>query len=161
MNKNIKRILALVLALTAALALAACGEKAAQAPDLNAFYEDCVASLDEAPMMMDVTGDVVETFYPGLGSISLKQSVLKTAAISAVAYEMALVECADSADVETVRDIFQARIDSQVEGGAMYPATAEAWEGAEILTSGNVVALIVAGQDQDAAVSAFNGALEG
>ena len=161
MNKNIKRILALVLALTAALALAACGEKAAQAPDLNAFYEDYMASLDEAPMMMDVTDDVVETFYPGLGSISLKQSVLKTAAISAVAYEMALVECADSADVETVRDIFQARIDSQVEGGAMYPATAEAWEGAEILTSGNVVALIVAGQDQDAAVSAFNGALEG
>ena len=161
MNKNIKRILALVLALTAALALAACGEKAAQAPDLNAFYEDYMASLEEAPMMMDVTDDVVETFYPGLGSISLKQSVLKTAAISAVAYEMALVECADSADVETVRDIFQARIDSQVEGGAMYPATAEAWEGAEILTSGNVVALIVAGQDQDAAVSAFNGALEG
>ena len=161
MNKNIKRILALILALTAALALAACGEKAAQAPDLNAFYEDYMASLDEAPMMMDVTDDVVETFYPGLGSISLKQSVLKTAAISAVAYEMALVECADSADVETVRDIFQARIDSQVEGGAMYPATAEAWEGAEILTSGNVVALIVAGQDQDAAVSAFNGALEG
>ena len=161
MNKNIKRILALIVALTAALALAACGEKAAQAPDLNAFYEDYMASLDEAPMMMDVTDDVVETFYPGLGSISLKQSVLTTAAISAVAYELALVECADSADVETVRDIFQARIDSQVEGGAMYPATAEAWEGAEILTSGNVVALIVAGQDQDAAVSAFNGALEG
>mgnify|MGYP005770282839 CR=1 FL=1 len=162
MNKNIKRILALVLALTAAVALAACGaESQKDAPDLEGFYEDYMASLSEAPMMMDVTDDLVETFYPGLGSISLKQSVLKTAAISAVAYEMALVECADSADVETVRDIFQARIDSQVEGGAMYPATAEAWEGAEILTSGNVVALIVAGQDQDAAVSAFNGALEG
>ena len=161
MNKNIKRILALVLALTAALALAACGEKAAQAPDLNAFYEDYMASLEEAPMMMDVTDDVVETFYPGLSAIEFKQSVLVTAAISAVAYEIAMVECADSADVETVQGIFQTRIDAQVDGGAMYPATAEAWEGAEILTSGNVVALIVAGQDQDAAVSAFNGALEG
>ena len=156
-----KKLTAMFLALTMVLALAACGEKAQEAPDLNIVYEDFIASLDEAPMMMDVTDDVVETFYPGLGGVSLKQSVLVTAAISAVAYEIAMVECADSADVETVQGIFQTRIDAQVDGGAMYPATAEAWEGAEILTSGNVVALIVAGQDQDAAVSAFNGALEG
>ena len=157
-----KKLTALLLALVMTLALAACGgEKAQEAPDLNTVYEDFIASLDEAPMMMDVTDDVVETFYPGLGGVSLKQSVLVTAAISAVAYEIAMVECADSADVETVQGIFQTRIDAQVDGGAMYPATAEAWEGAEILTSGNVVALIVAGQDQDAAVSAFNGALEG
>ena len=154
-----KKLTAMFLALTMVLALAACGEKAQEAPDLNIVYEDFIASLDEAPMMMDVTDDVVETFYPGLSSISLKQSVLVTAAISAVAYEVAMVECADSADVETVQGIFQARIDSQVDGGAMYPATVEAWEGAEILTSGNVVALIVAGQDQAAAVETIGGAL--
>ena len=147
-----KKLTAMLLALTMVLALAACGEKAQEAPDLNIVYEDFIASLDEAPMMMDVTDDVVETFYPGLGGISLKQSVLVTAAI-------AMVECADSADVETVQGIFQTRIDAQVDGGAMYPATAEAWEGAEILTSGNVVALIVAGQDQAAAVEAIGGAL--
>ena len=155
-----KKLTALLLALVMTLALAACGgEKAQEAPDLNTVYEDFIASLDEAPMMMDVTDDVVETFYPGLSAIELKQSVLVTAAISAVAYEIAMVECADSADVETVQGIFQARIDSQVDGGAMYPATAEAWEGAEILTSGNVVALIVAGQDQAAAAEAIGGAL--
>ena len=154
-----KKLTAMLLALTMVLALAACGEKAQEAPDLNIVYEDFIASLDEAPMMMDVTDDVVETFYPGLGGVSLKQSVLVTAAISAVAYEIAMVECADSADVETVQGIFQTRIDAQVDGGAMYPATAEAWEGAEILTSGNVVALIVAGQDQAAAVEAIGGAL--
>ena len=154
-----KKLTAMFLALTMVLALAACGEKAQEAPDLNIVYEDFIASLDEAPMMMDVTDDVVETFYPGLGGVSLKQSVLVTAAISAVAYEIAMVECADSADVETVQGIFQSRIDSQVDGGAMYPATAEAWEGAEILTSGNVVALIVAGQDQAAAAEAIGGAL--
>ena len=154
-----KKLTAMFLALTMVLALAACGEKAQEAPDLNIVYEDFIASLDEAPMMMDVTDDVVETFYPGLSGISLKQSVLVTAAISAVAYEIAMVECADSADVETVQGIFQARIDAQVDGGAMYPATVEAWEGAEILTSGNVVALIVAGQDQAAAAEAIGGAL--
>ena len=155
-----KKLTALLLALVMTLVLAACGgEKAQEAPDLNTVYEDFIASLDEAPMMMDVTDDVVETFYPGLSAIELKQSVLVTAAISAVAYEIAMVECADSADVETVQGIFQSRIDSQVDGGAMYPATAEAWEGAEILTSGNVVALIVAGQDQAAAAEAIGGAL--
>ena len=154
-----KKLTAMLLALTMVLGLAACGEKAQEAPDLNIVYEDFIASLDEAPMMMDVTDDVVETFYPGLSAIELKQSVLVTAAISAVAYEIAMVECADSADVETVQGIFQSRIDSQVDGGAMYPATAEAWEGAEILTSGNVVALIVAGQDQAAAAEAIGGAL--
>ena len=155
-----KKLTALLLALVMTLALAACGgEKTQEAPDLNTVYEDFIASLDEAPMMMDVTDDVVETFYPGLSAIECKQSVLVTAAISAVAYEIAMVECADSADVETVQGIFQSRIDSQVDGGAMYPATAEAWEGAEILTSGNVVALIVAGQDQAAAVETIGGAL--
>ena len=155
-----KKLTALLLALTLALSLVACGEKASQeAPDLNVVYEDYIASLEEAPMMMDVTDDVVETFYPGLSAVELKQSVLVTAAISAVAYEIAMVECADSADVETVQDIFQTRIDSQVDGGAMYPATVEAWENADILTSGNVVALIVAGQDQDTAVSTIGAAL--
>ena len=155
-----KKLTALLLALVMTLALAACGgEKTQEAPDLNTVYEDFIASLDEAPMMMDVTDDVVETFYPGFSAIEFKQSVLVTAAISAVAYEIAMVECADSADVETVQGIFQSRIDSQVDGGAMYPATAEAWEGAEILTSGNVVALIVAGQDQAAAVETIGGAL--
>ena len=127
MNKSIKRILALVLALATALALTACGEKAQEAPDLNVVYEDYIASLDEVPMMMDVTDDLVEGLYPGLSSYELKQSVLKTAAISAVAYEFALVECASSDDVEAVQGIFQSRIDSQVNGGAMYPATTEAW----------------------------------
>ena len=155
-----KKLTALLLALAMVLALAACSNKTAQeAPDLNTVYEDYIASLEEVPMMMDVTDDVVETFYPGLSAIDLQQSVLVTAAISAVAYEIAMVECADSADVETVRDIFQARIDSQVDGGAMYPATVEAWENADILTSGNVVALIVAGQDQDTAVSTIGAAL--
>ena len=161
MNKNIKRILALVLALTAAVALAACGAQSQKdAPDLEGFYEDYMASLSEAPMMMDVTDDLVETFYPGLGSYELKQSVLKTAAISAVAYELALVECASSDDVEAVQAIFQARVDGQVNGGAMYPATVEAWQDAEIIVNGNVVALIVAGVDQESAVNDFNALFE-
>ena len=159
MSKRIKQIVALVLALTAALALTACGGGTQEAPDLSTYYEDFMASLTETPMMMDVTDDLVETFYPGLGDIECKQSVLVSAAISAVAYEIAMVECADSDDVEAVQGIFQSRIDSQVNGGAMYPATTEAWQNADLITSGNVVALVVAGEDQDTAVSAISAAL--
>ena len=116
-----------------------------------------MASLGEnVPMMMEVSDDLVENVYPGLSSYTFNQKVLQTAAISAVAFEIALVEVADEADVEAVKGIFQSRIDSQVEGGAMYPATVEAWQNAEVLVNGNVVALIAAGEDQTAAVDAFN-----
>lgn len=88
--------------------------------------------------------------------MELKQSVLQMAMISAVAYEIDLVECAKEGDVETVKSIFQARIDNQVNGGAFYPATTEAWEKAELLVNGSVVALIVAGDQQADVVEAFN-----
>lgn len=159
--KTMKRMMAAALALTLALALAACGgDKAKEAPDLKQFYEDYMATLDEenTPAMMDANEDpsYVDAFFPGLSGVELKQSVLQMAMISAVAYEIDLVECAKEGDVETVKNIFQARIDNQVNGGAFYPATTEAWENAQLIVNGNVVALIVAGDQQAAVVDAFN-----
>mgnify|MGYP005780403281 FL=1 len=154
-----KKLLAVALTLALALGLVACGgQEEAEAPDLQTYYDDFMASLGEenAPMMMDITDDMIESVYPGLGSYELKQGVFKTAAISAVAFEMALVEVSDEADVEAVKGIFQSRIDGQIAGGAMYPATVEAWQSAQVLANGNVVALICAGEQQTAAVDAFN-----
>ena len=149
-----KKLLAVALTLALALGLVACGgQEEAEAPDLQTYYDDFMASLGEenAPMMMDITDDMIESVYPGLGSYELKQGVFKTAAISAVAFEMALVEVSDEADVEAVKGIFQSRIDGQIAGGAMYPATVEAWQSAQVLANGNVVALICAGEQQTAA----------
>lgn len=159
--KTMKRLLVAALALTLVLALAACGgEPAKEAPDLKKFYDDYMATLDEenTPAMVDANEDAsyVDAFFPGLNDVELKQSVLQMAMISAVAYEIDLVECANESDVETVKGIFQARIDSQVNGGAFYPETTAAWEKAELLVNGNVVALIVAGDQQAAVVDAFN-----
>lgn len=154
-----RKFLVALLALTLALGLTACGGNETQeAPDLAAYYNDFIASLgeDNAPMMMEVTEDFMDSTYPGLSDYELNQRVIYTAAISAVAFEMALVECANESDVEAVQGIFQSRIDNQVNGGAMYPATAEAWQNAEVLVNGNVVALIVAGDYQADAVTAFN-----
>ena len=78
--------------------------------------------------------------------------------ITAVAYEVALVEVADAADVQTVQDIFQTRIDTQIESGAFYPATVEAWQNnSEIVVRENYVALFV-GAEKDQMVELFNAA---
>ena len=154
-----KKALALILALALLPALAACGKKGAEAPDLAAYYADFEASLGEenTPMVMDANDEeLVDQFYPGLSDYSLRQSVIKLAAINSVAYEFALVECEKEEDVEAVKGILQARIDSQVSGGAFYPETTEGWQKAELITNGNVVALIVAGEKQADAVTAFN-----
>ena len=110
---------------------------------------------DNTPAMMDLEGEFLEAYYPGLGEYGAKQSVLKAAAITSVPYEFALVELEKESDAKAVADLFQARIDSQVQGGAFYPETIESWKKAQVLTKGRVVALISAGGEQEAAVSAF------
>ena len=155
------RAMALTLAVVLSLGvLTACGkgeDEQVQAPGLQAYYDDFMTSLgDEAPMMLEITDELVAGVYPGLEDYTCNQKVLYTAAISAVAFELALVEVADQADVEAVAGIFQARIDGQVAGGAMYPATIEAWQNAKVITNGSVVALIAAGEEQAAAEEAFN-----
>ena len=161
-----KKMIAGALALVMMMALAACGssnggsDTAKEAPDLTKYYEDFMTSLgaDNAPAMMSALEDAsfVDSFFPGLNDIEMKQTVLQMAMMAQVGFELDLVECANAADVETVKEIFQARIDNQVAGGAFYPAVAEAWEKGEIIVNGNVVALIVAGEAQADAVKAFN-----
>ncbi len=159
-----KRLMSIFLSAALLLALAACGSgggdnaPAKEAPDLNQYYEDYMASLgeDNTPPMMDVDADLLPQIYPALENYELKQSVLKTAMISAVAYEFALVELEDASKAQEVADIFQTRIDYQIETGAFYPATVEGWEKAQIITQGNVVALICAWDEQDRAVEEFN-----
>lgn len=157
-----KRIVSAILTVVLVFALFACGgtndgQNGKQAPDLQQYYDDFMASLgDNAPMMIPVEGDMLEAAYPGLSEYTLKQSVLQMAGISAVAFEMALVEAESESDAQEIKTIFQDRVDSQIQGGAMYPATIEAWENASVLVDGRVVALIVAGENQSDAVEAFN-----
>lgn len=158
-----KKLTSILLSMTLLLTLTACGGGGSggqnkEAPDLNQYYEDFMASLgaDNQPAMMDVDAEMIGQVYPGLETYGLKQSVLKMAAITAVPCEFALVEVEDEANAKAVADIFQARIDAQIEGGAFYPMTVEGWQKAKIITNGNVVALICAGEEQAQAEEAFN-----
>lgn len=110
---------------------------------------------DNTPAMMDLEGEFLETFYPGLSGFKTRQLVVKAAAISSVPFEFALVELENAADVQKAEEIFQARIDAQVQGGAFYPETIEGWKKAQVITKGSVVALISAGDSQSSAVEAF------
>ncbi len=159
----IKRITALALTVLLALSLCACGARQEEAfsADLAAFYETLYQG-DDAPMMMPLEDEeMLDYVYPGLSDIELKQSVIYTAAISAVAAECTMVEVADAGDVDAVKSIFEERIRTQVgddetPGGAWYPETIEQWEkNSEIVVKGSYVCLFV-GENKDDMVAAFN-----
>lgn len=178
------KLFALMLALALALSLSACGGYTAQggapadgapgadapeapeapAPqedvDLAGFYDALLAET-EWPSLMPLEGEVLDSFYPGLSDLSLKQCLVNTAAISAAVGEIALVEVEDAEDAKTVEEIFQARIDYQVgdeenPGGAWYPETIEGWrKNSRIVTQGTCV-MMAAGDAADDAVERFN-----
>ena len=163
-----RKLISLTLALCLCLGLTACagaggengGDQDVFTTDLSAFYDDMFSTIfpdpNNAPSMSEVTGDYLDQLYPGLSEVETTQCLAYAPMITAVAYEIALVEVADAADVQTVQDIFQARIDSQVEGGAFYPGTVEAWQNdSEIVVRGNCVCLFV-GAEKDDMVAAFN-----
>lgn len=157
-----KKVFSILLALAGVLSLAACGGGQGngpdgKAPDLNQYYEDFMASLgaDNTPAMMDLEGEFLDAFYPGLSGCKTRQLVVKAAAVSSVPFEFALVELENPSDVQKAAEIFQARIDSQVQGGAFYPETIEGWQKAQVITKGSVAALICAGSEQSSAAEAF------
>lgn len=130
--------------------------------DLSAFYDEMFGTVfpdpNNAPSMMLLEGDMLDQSYPGLSDVATTQCLVYAPMMSAVAYEVALVEVSDPADVETVKAIFDTRIASQIEGGAFYPATVEVWQNnAEIVEKGNIVALFV-GAEKDQMVELFNAA---
>ena len=128
--------------------------------DLNAFYQSLVQSYGEnfpANMNLCEMVEMLDGFYPGLSGLETKQMMIYQPMMGAVVCEIALVEVANAADVETVKGIFQSRIDSQVDGGAWYPESIEGWKNnSRIAVNGNCV-MMIAYSECDAVVDAFNG----
>ena len=128
--------------------------------DLNAFYQSLVQTYGEnfpANMNLCEMVEMLDGFYPGLSGLETKQMMVYQPMMGAVVCEIALVEVADAADVETVKGIFQGRIDSQVDGGAWYPESIEGWKNnSRIAVNGNCI-MMIAYSECDAVVDAFNG----
>ena len=128
---------------------------------MQMFHVDLIQKYSGFNATMAVEGDALANYYPGLSEIATKQRVIYTTMMSAAVCEIALVEVKNAADVQKVKDIFQARIDAQVgtddaPGGAWYPETIEGWKNnSRIVSNGNYVMLIV-WEKADQFVEQFN-----
>jgi hypothetical protein len=133
---------------------------AAGSVDLNAFYLSLMDTYGEnfpATMNLCEAVEMLDGFYPGLSAIDTKQMMIYQPMMGAVVCEIALVEVTNSADVDAVKEILQARIDTQVDGGAWYPESIEGWKNnSRIVVNGNCV-MMIAYSECDAVVEAFNG----
>ena len=120
----------------------------AELPDLETLYNQGMEVLsqmgDDAPILFPETDvNYLENFYPGLAAVELKQLYAGVAPVTNAPFEIILVEVANEADVQTVLDIFQARVDRECDD-TTYPENAEAWMNkCRITTRGNYVFLAV------------------
>lgn len=151
-----KKLMATMMAALLVLSLAACGGKADASGkedafpenlDLNEVYQtlmDLQPENDAPVMLPESNPEIIDGFYPGLSDITLKQQVFYTAPVTGFATEVMLVEVSDAGDLDTVKEIFQQRIDAGSDASGCYPETAEIWSSRAVVQSaGNYAAMIV------------------
>ena len=100
------------------------------------------AGKDDLIMFPEFNPDLIESFYPGLAQIEIVQQATYFPPVLGFVSEVTLVEVANSADVQTVIDIFEARIEKGA-SDTTYPEVAAYWTTcAQVQSAGNYVALI-------------------
>ena len=129
--------------------------------NLSDFYTTTTGKY-QFSFMMEADETMLTTFFTGLDGQPLSQQVVYLCGMSPSPHgDFALVQVSDPKDVETVKAIFQARVDYMVgdgngPGGAFYPMEQTMWEeNARIAVNGDCVMLIVH-PDCDSIVDDFN-----
>ena len=162
--------LALSALLTVSLLTACGGREEGTAEDaqvaLNSLYagwaeeyhwtEDAASSTEEDLLMMNVEGETLESYYPGLADLATEQLVVKAPMMSSVVNEIVLAQCATEEDAAAAAAILQDRVDAQAEGGAWYPEAMETWSDAQVVQHGTYVAMIATAEHQDEITEQFN-----
>lgn len=123
--------------------------------DLSAFYST-VTTNHQFGMLSLADATMIKDVYPGLSDIKTNQCLPYINMMTMNSGEIALVEVASSGDVDTVKGIFQDRIDAQVAGGAFYPSAIEAWQNNSRVVSKGSYVMMVVHEDCDAIVNEFN-----
>ena len=145
-----KKLFALAaVALTLCGLLTACGSKTGTANDvdLTGFYNALAEQYGWGDDMMDLDGEMLEMYYPGLGDIAAKQLLAKAPVMSYAVSEYVFLQAVK---------ILQTRIDSQADGDAFYPETIDQWKAAKVLQNGAYVAMIASGEHQTEIEDAWN-----
>ena len=158
-----KKIIALLLAVLMIAGLTACGSKEAETVevDLEAFYGTLEEQYGWSQSMVEIEGEMLDAYYPGLKEIPTVQMVAKMPMMSSVVNEFAFLRCETEADAEAAAELLQDRIDYQVgdennPGGAWYPESIAAWEKGEVIRHGEYVAMIASAEYQSEITDAFN-----
>ncbi len=141
--------------------LTACGgEEAGTAEvdvDLEAFYADVEEEYGwGGGYMVDIEGDMLDSYYPGLSEITAKQFVAKMPMMSSVVNEMVFMQCETEDDAANAAAILQDRINVQAQGGAWYPESMEAWSNGIVIRQGTYVAMVASAEHQDEISEGFN-----
>ena len=172
-----KKLISMILVLSLVFALAACGGKDTtstpstsnpttstpavedkveeiKSADLQAFYESTFLG-ENMPFLEVLSGEPLDAFYAGLSALELKQCIVAIPPITAVPFEVAMVEVADAADLAKVEDIFKNRVETQTTP-PNYPPVIEAWEKhCKVVTNGNTIMMITM-EGSESIVEAFN-----
>ena len=149
------------------LMLTACGgsensDVPAADADLQSLYDTLAEEFQwEEGYLVDIEGEMLESYYPGLAEIGTKQLIAKMPMMSSVVNEIVFLQCETEEDAEKTAEILQNRIDYQVgdennPGGAWYPESIEAWKQGQVIQQGTYVAMIASTEYQDAIVEQFN-----
>ncbi len=122
-------------------------DSASEGYDLEAVFQgilDKQENPDELIFFPTENPDKIAGLYVGLSDIELSQMKFYAPPITGYGCEVMLVEVKNPDDVKAVQDVFQARIDSAINGGACDASAGAVWEAnAQIQTSGNYVAMVV------------------
>ena len=136
------------------------GSSSASKVDLQKFYDDTIGKYEFGFLEL-ADSSLLDQMYAGLSGISAEQKLVYITMMSMNNGEFGLVQVKDSADVDTVKAIFQARIDYMVgdgegPGGAWYPGPTEQWtNNSRVVSNGNYVMMVVH-ENCDDIVAAFN-----
>ena len=130
--------------------------------DLSAFAEEVLSSYyGESSFLQLANNEMLDGYYAGLTGVDTDQCSVYITMMSMNNGEFGLVQVKNSADVDTVKAIFQARIDYMAgdgngPGGAWYPGPTEQWtNNSRVVSNGNYVMMVV-NENCDAIVDAFN-----
>ena len=131
------------------------GDSSSSNVDLSAFADQVMADHPFG-MLQLLDASLLENLYPGMSNVSTEQCLVYGTMMTMNNGEFGLVQVKDSADVDTVKAIFQARIDGMINGGAWYPEPTRIWtECSQVVSNGNYIMMVVH-EDYQAIVDAFN-----
>lgn len=129
--------------------------------DLSSFYSTITGKY-QFSFMTEADDATLSNFFAGLSDLSLSQQVIYLCGmLPAPNGDFALVQVKDSKDVDTVKSIFQARIDYMVgdgngPGGAWYPGPTEMWENQSRIVANGDYVMLIAHESCDDIVKEFN-----